>query len=112
LKRFFRDFLHKPEVVRSFRFPKKPLKLKRIPSKEDLQRFYEALEKPIEKALFLFYATTGLRKREVLSLKLSDVDFNKRMVMLNCHNGQTKQSYVSFYNEETEKTLHEYLANR
>lgn len=99
-------------MVRSFRFPKKPLKLKRIPSKEDLQRFYEALEKPIEKALFLFYATTGLRKREVLSLKLSDVDFNKRMVMLNCHNGQTKQSYVSFYNEETEKTLHEYLANR
>jgi len=51
------------------------------------------------------YATTGLRKNEVLSLRPCDVHFNKRMVTPSCHSGRTKKSYVSFYNEEAEKLL-------
>jgi len=107
LKVFFRDFLESPEIVKSFRFPKQVFKPKPIPSREDLQRFYKAIESDIGKTLFLMYATTGLRKNEVLSLKLCDVDFKKRMVTPNCHSGRTKKSYVSFYNEETEKLLTE-----
>ncbi|MEM0007883.1 MAG: tyrosine-type recombinase/integrase [Candidatus Bathyarchaeia archaeon] len=111
LRRFFRDYLEMPMVVESFRLPRKPFKLKKVPTKDDLRRFYEALERPIERALFLMYATTGLRKREVLGLKISDVDFNKRMVMPN-HDSTTKRSYVTFYNDEAEKALKEYLTSR
>ena len=55
--------------------------------------------------MFLFYASSGLRKGEVLSLTLDDVDFKKRMVIPKCHDGASKHSYVSFYNKETEKAL-------
>ena len=70
-----------------------------------MRLFYDAIELDIGKALFLFYATSGLRQKEVLSLTRKDVDFSKRMVTPNYHSGSTKHSYVSFYNEETEALL-------
>jgi integrase len=104
-KRFFRDFLDRPEIVATFKFPQSQFKPKVVPSKEELQRFYDALDSELSEALFLFYASSGLRKNEVLSLTLKNVDFEKRMIVPNCHWGSTKSSYVSFYNEETEQAL-------
>ena len=112
LKVFFRDFLEKPDVVASFKFPHQVFKPKQIVSKEQIQQFYKALETKKEKALFILYATTGLRREEILSLKPEDIDFSKRMITPNNHLGETKKSWVSFYNEEAEKALNEYLATK
>jgi integrase/recombinase XerD len=112
LKVFFRDYMEKPELVESFRFPHQVYKPKHIVSKEDLRRFYKAIETPKEKALFLLYATSGLRRQEILSLKPEDIDFEKRMITPNNHLGETKKSWCSFYNEEAEKALNEYLATK
>jgi integrase len=112
LKVFFRDFLKHPEVVKSFRFPHQVYKPKHIVSKEQLQEFYKAIETPKEKALFLLYATSGLRKQEILSLKPEDVDFDKRMITPDNHFGETEKSWCSFYNEEAEKALNEYLTTK
>ena len=112
LKVFFRDYLEKPELVESFRFPHQVYKPKHIVSKEQLQEFYKAIETPKEKALFLLYATSGLRRQEILSLKPEDVDFEKRMIAPNNHLGETKKSWCSFYNEEAAEALNEYLATK
>jgi integrase len=110
LKVFFRDFLGLPEVVNSFRFPNQPFKPKHIVSKEQIKQFYECLETPKEKALFMLYATTGLRRDEILSLKPENIDFGKRMITPNNHNRETKKSWVSFFNDEAEQALKDYLA--
>jgi integrase len=110
LKVFFRDFLKAPEVVSSFKFPHQVFKPKQILNKEQLVQFYKCLETAKEKALFMLYATTGLRREEILSLKPEDIDFNKRMITPDNHNGETKKSWVSFYNEEAASVLNEYLA--
>jgi integrase len=112
LKVFFRDFLGLPEVMNSFRFPNQPFKPKHIISNEQLNQFYEHIETPKEKALFMLYATTGLRHDEILSLKLENIDFNKRMITPNNHTGETKKSWVSFFNTEAEAVLKEYLATK
>jgi integrase len=112
LKVFCRDFLKKPELVESFRFPTQVFKPKAIPSREDLQRFYEALDSFKEKALFLLYASSGLRKMEILSLTWKDVDFEKRMIKPKFHNGETKKVWVSFFNMETARVLKQYLESR
>jgi integrase len=112
IKVFFRDYMEKPELVESFRFPHQVYKPKHIVSKEELRRFYEALETPKERALFLLYATSGLRRQEILSLKPEDIDFEKRMITPNNHFGETKKSWCSFYNEEAEQALNEYLARK
>jgi len=112
LKVFFRDFLEMPEVVASFKFPHQVFKPKQIVSKEQLKQFYECLETLKEKTLFMLYATTGLRREEILSLKPDNIILDKRMITPNNHNGETKKSWVSFYDEETETVLKEYLATK
>jgi integrase len=112
LKLFFRDFMRMPEVVESFKFKKAPLMPVIVPSKEDLQKFYAALRTPISKALFLMYASSGLRKMELLSLSKDDVDLEKRMIIPKNHAGETKKSWVAFFNAEAEVALKEYLATR
>jgi integrase len=112
LKIFFRDFLKMPETVSSFKFPHQVFKPKQILCKEQLKQLYESLDTPKEKALFMLYATTGLRRDEILSLRPEDIDFGKRMITPKNHEGETKKSWVSFYNEEAETVLKEYLATK
>jgi len=68
-----------------------------------LQKFYSCLDSSFAEALFLFYASSGLRKGEVLSLNVEDIDLKKRMIIPNNHMGITKCSYLSFFNQETEE---------
>jgi integrase len=112
LKVFFRDFLEMPEVVASFKFPHQVFKPKQIVSKEQLKQFYEYLETPKEKALFMLYATTGLRRDEILSLKPENIDFQKHTITPNNHEGETKKSWMSFYTDEAEIALEKYLATK
>jgi site-specific recombinase XerD len=112
LKVFFRDFMQMPQAVESFKFRKITLAPVIIPSREQLQKFYSALRTPIAKALFLMYISSGLRKMELLSLSKDDVDWEKRMIIPNNHSGETKKSWLAFFNEEAETALKEYLATR
>ena len=105
LKVFFRDFLNRPEVVKSFRFPRPSFKPKIVPTREEIQRFFEVIDSELGQALFLFYTSSGLRKNEVLGLTKDNIDFAKRMIIPFGHSGVTKSSYVSFYNRETEQAL-------
>ena len=72
LKAYFK-FIGREDVVKSYKFPRWPRRIKYI-SKEDVQIFCYALRDVREKALYLFYAATGLRKNEVLSLRKDDID--------------------------------------
>jgi integrase len=112
LKVFFRDFLKAPEVMASFKFPHQIFKPKQILGKQQLVQFYRSLETAKEKALFMLYATTGLRRDEILSLKSENIDFSRRMIIPNNHSGETKKSWVSFYNQEAEQVLKEHLATK
>ena len=112
LKVFCRDFLKQPDLVDSFKFPKFPFKPKTVPTKATLQQFYNSLSTPKDRALFLFYCSSGLRRREALGLGLEDVDFKMRMVTPKPYEGQTKSVWVTFFNLETAHNLKEYLTNR
>jgi integrase len=106
LRRFFRDFLNKGHLVHSFKFPSIGYTPKIVPSKTQLQQFYTALDTNRDKALFLLYATTGLRKSEVVSLTLKDINRSQRMIFPNNHgHSVTKRSWISFYNHEAEHAL-------
>jgi len=112
IKRFFRDYMKMGDVVESFKFRKIQLKPIIVPTKDQMKRFYRVLRTPRARALFLMYASTGLRKMELLSLTKEDIDWDKRMVIPNNHNGATKRSWVTFFNDEAKLALEEYLATR
>jgi len=108
-RRFFRDFLKQGELVATFKLPRQEFRPKVIPTKADLKRFYEALERPFKRAVFLMLATSGLRRDEVASLKMGDIDLDKRMVLPNMTSTATKKRWASFFNQEAEQALREYL---
>jgi len=112
LKRFFRDFVGKGHLVNGFKFPRKMIEFDPIPSKKDLQSFYTTLGTPRDRALFLIYATSGLRRNEVISLNIRDLDFKNRMIKPMVDQSRTKHRWISFFNEEAEKALREYLGTR
>jgi integrase len=111
-RRFFRDFLGRGELVATFKLPRQEFRPKTVPTKEELKRFCAALQMPCEKAVFLMLATSGLRRDEVVSLKTGDIDLGKRMVLPNLTSTATKKRWASFFNQEAEQSLREYLNGR
>ena len=82
-----------------------------LPSNEQLKIGFNALKDDRERALFLLYATTGLRKTELWKLTFDEVDFNTRCIRSR-HNTRTKKAGITFYNEEAEAYLKRYLETR
>jgi integrase len=107
LKILYRDYLKKPDMIADFKFPKQQYKPKIIPSKANLKIYYDALPSTREKVIFLLLASSGLRISEALTLKPEEIDFENKMIIPNVHNGQTKQSWITFYNSEV--NLREYI---
>jgi len=107
MKVLFRDFLKMPEIVQDFKFPAVEVKPKFLPSKQQLNVFFNALD-PKYKIIFLALASSGLRISELLG---AEVESANRMLIPKAHNGSTKKAWVSFYNEETEALLNEYKGN-
>ena len=110
LRVFFRDFLDR-NVMDAFTMPSESAKPTDVPSKDDLQTFYEALENPKYKAVLLVAATSGLRSSEVTGLTMDDIDEDKRMLVPD-KESSTKQTWVTFYNEEAQQAFEEFKPER
>lgn len=94
--------------MESFRFPSIPFKPGRVPTRDELRAFYDEIQTTEGRLYFLLYATSGLRRREGLSLRPEDVDEGMRMVTPNKGLGGTKNTWVTFYNKEMEGPLEDY----
>jgi integrase len=75
----------------------------------EVRSFFNSLQSLQAKTFFLLTITTGLKKREILSLKLSDLDLQNRMLTPRLSAGATQKSWVSFYNEEAADYLSQYV---
>ena len=113
LRRFVRDYLGYKELVGSFKLAPvdeigKPINL---PTKEQLRRGFEAINDDRARAIYLFTATCGLRKCEILALDKKNIDPELRSVVAN-HYTRKKRSGITFYNDEAEVWLNKYWRNR
>jgi integrase len=113
LRRFVRDFLQLPDLIMSFKIA--PVDdcqyYDDLPTKEHLRKGFEGLATARAKAIYLFTATTGLRKGEILGLLKSQVDMQTRAVVPR-HFTRKKRSGITFYNKETAQWLEKYLSER
>ena len=109
-KAFFRDFMQMPWVVESFRFPNRPFHPKTVPSKDQITVFYHALKDSIVETMFLVLASTGLRKNEVLSLRIGDISLQERTVIPRKGYDGAKNTWTTFLNEEAAQAVRRYIA--
>lgn len=106
LRIYFRDYLKQPDAVTGYKLPNRPYRPKILPSKEQLKRFYEALPSDKYKATFLLLASSGLRVSELHS---AEIDKKNRTILPKAHQGKTKNSWLSFYNSETELLIDKFV---
>jgi integrase len=113
LKAFIERFLKHPELTQGLKKAHENSNYEiELPSNAQLKKGFEGLTDDRERAIYLFYATTGLRHSEGLGLnRFEDIDYENRIVKSK-HNTRTKKAGVSLYNAETEIWLKKYLASR
>lgn len=107
-KAYFRDYKGLP-LMNGYRHPSGPLKLKEEIEPSEVRQFIEAIDDLTVKCMAILLASSGLRKSEVWNLRKREINRNLRCIIPSCHSGETKQSGISFYNEEAEMVLEEYL---
>ncbi len=113
LRRFLRDYLGRPELIAPYRpAPTNDIGAQvKLPTIEQIRAGFEAQICDRDRALYLFTATTGLRRGEILNLTRDAIDWESRCVMPN-HHTRTKRSGLTFFNEETKIWLKRYLSKR
>jgi len=113
LRAFIERFLRRPELMEGFKKAHENSNHEIVlPNREQLKKGFEGLATDKERAIYLFYATTGLRHTEGLRLdRFEDIDFGLRVVKSK-HDTRTKKAGITFYNEECETWLSKYLASR
>jgi integrase len=113
LRRFVRDFLRLPDLVMSFKMA--PVDdcqyYDELPSKEQVKKGFMGLKNNRARAIFLFTATTGLRKGEILGLMRTHIDARTRSVIAK-HFTRKKRSGITFYNQEAAIWLDKYMNER
>jgi integrase len=107
-KAYFRDYKGLT-FMNGYRHPSSPLKFKEEIEPGKVRMFIEAVDDLTVKCMAILLATSGMRKSEVWNLRKSEINRKLRCIIPNCHSGETKQSGISFYNEETASVLEEYL---
>lgn len=93
LKQFSR-FIGRPELLQEFNHPVKQYTPRQFFTREQVVPFYNALNSLKMKALFLLGATTGLRKCELIDLRIDEIDHGTRMIVPKVHSGRTKLKQV------------------
>jgi integrase len=110
LRRFL-GFLGRPELIAPFKMAPPDYALRELPTLEEVRRGFEAQASLRDRALYLLFASSGLRRSEVLTLERGQVDLESRAVRVN-HNTRTKRAGLAFFNPEAERYLRDYLAMR
>ena len=105
---FYGKYLDKLHLIKTFKIPSYPFKPKYVPSKKKLHLFYRELNLK-ERVVFLLLATSGLRYHEVMELRRCDLDLEKMMIKPLIDNSSSKRAWVTFFNEEAEGELVQYL---
>jgi len=88
-----------------------PLTQDRIPTTQDLKKILSYATAK-ERAIFLLSSSSGMRIKEILFLKQSDIDFNTNTVYIKGIYTKSGNPRVSFFTDETKDALNSWLKIR
>lgn len=91
LKKMFRDVRRKADVPA----PKKVVKLLKLPTNEDIKKFFEAVDDPLHKLIFKVAISTGVRISELCQIRMKDIDLEKQTIFIN-QGKNSKDRFVVF----------------
>ena len=80
LRFFFLKTLKRPWMTEDMPAPKQPTRLPDILSPEEVERLIQCADSPLDRACILVLYATGVRREELVRLKLEDIDTARMLV--------------------------------
>ena len=112
LRKYLRDYLKLGNWINEFNFTSKTkAKIKSsLPDDDQITQFCITLPNVQLQMIFLLLYNSGLRIGEILSLRLSNINFETNMIdATDIHKGDTKSSWISFFTEQTADYLESFV---
>jgi len=80
LRFFFLKTLKRPWMVQDMPVPKQPIRLPDILSREEVERLIQSAGTPLHRICILVLYATGLRREELVQLKVEDIDSARMLI--------------------------------
>ena len=107
-RRFFRDYLNRPELVAGIGMDNATVGERYCPTDEEVRALIEAMPDLKWKALAMAYAKTGARCSELLAVRVKDIDWEHKVIRLR-HSTSTKRAGVALFDDELAELLRAYI---
>jgi integrase/recombinase XerD len=88
LRFFFLKTLHRPWLVEDMPFPKRPIRLPDILCREEVERLINSAANLLHRVWLLILYATGMRRQELVHLKVSDIDSTRMVIHIRQGKGQ------------------------
>ena len=88
LRFFFLKTLKRPWIVEDLPAPKKPIRLPEILSQEEVERLIQCANSPLHRVCILTLYGTGMRREELVQLKIEQIDTARMLIHIRQGKGQ------------------------
>lgn len=82
LRFFFLKTLKRPWMVEDMPFPKRPIRLPQVLSQEEVERLIQCAGSPLHRIWLLMLYATGMRREELVRLKIGDIDSDRMLIRI------------------------------
>lgn len=104
---FFGRLLQQDEKILHLERPKKDRKLPNFISSEEIKRLLEAIKNKKHKCMLILIYSAGLRKSELLNLRIKDMDQSTKSLFVK--GGKGRKDRLTLYSPTAIKYVNEYL---
>lgn len=77
---FFLKTLKRPWIVADMPMPKKSIRLPEVLSREEVERLIQCADSPLHRVCILTLYATGMRRQELVHLKIEDIDSTRMLI--------------------------------
>jgi len=104
LRVFYGRFLES-DLASCFKVPQSPPHVVIAPTRSALRETYDNLDDPELETAFLLFASSGLRRHELMELTWTQLDMENRIIYPSRHFGTTKFQWATCFNSEASAAL-------
>jgi integrase/recombinase XerD len=94
LRFFFLKTLKRPWPVEDMPAPKQPIRLPEILSREEVERLIQAAVSPLHRIWLLILYATGVRREELVQLKIGDIDSDRMLLHIRQGKGRKDRNVM------------------
>jgi integrase/recombinase XerD len=94
LRFFFLRTLKRPLLAEELASPRRPVRLPEVLSREEVERLIENAANPLHRILILALYATGMRREELVHLKIADIDSGRMVIHIRQGKGRKDRNVM------------------